>query len=356
MMGMRNSKAKLQTTRTGFSTVELVIVATMMTIVTSFGVMGINRAKASIRLSGAAREYASYIERARLYSIRSHADNADERANVVISDDKLSYNVSFDLDGDGVLDTKTIPLPTGVKFGTVETIAFDWRGRTWNTVGTTVRSNAQVSITLTNDIDSVSVDVTGSGDITIDSKVFDDEVPDVHLNVGDLASGATPDPTPVSVASPAASPSASVAPGGTVSDPSTTTTDQGGLAGNPTPTPTATPTPTPTPTATPTPRPTATPTPTPTPEVCTVTTDQVLLILHLDGSGTIKVSTSSSNSQTISASSSKPSDLQVSPNNQSVSAGSSATFTVKSKKSIGVYSVTFTTGCGSKTVPVTVIL
>jgi len=357
MMRMRKSKTNLRTTRTGrgFSTVELVIVATVMTIVTSFGVIGVNRAKASIRLSGAAREYASYIERARLYSIRSHADNADERAKVVISDDKLGYNVSVDLDGDGVLETRTIPLPSGVKFGTVETIAFDWRGRTWNTVGTTTTSNAQVSITLTNDIDSVSVDVTGSGDITIDSKVFDDEVPDVHLNVDDLASGATPTPTPSSVATPAASPSASVTPGGTISDPGTTT-DQGGLAGNSTPTPTPTPTatPTPTPTATPTPRPNATPTPTP--EVCTVTADAVLLILHLDGSATIKVSTSSSSTQTISASSSKPSDLQVSPNNQSVSAGGTASFTVKSKKSIGVYSVTFTTGCGSKTVPVTVIL
>jgi hypothetical protein len=355
MMGM--SKANLQTTRNGFSTVELVIVATILTIVTSFGVMGISRAKASVRLSGAAREYASYIERARLYSIRSHAETADERANVVINDDKLSYNVSMDLDGDGVLDTRTIPLPSGVRFDVVqaETIGFDWRGRTWNTAGATTRSNAQVSITLTNDIDRVSVDVTGSGDVTIDSAVFDDEVPNVHLNIGDLASSATSTSTPVSTSTPAASPSPTATP---ASSPlATPTPDPGtGLSGNatPTPTPSSTPTPTPTPRATPTPRPTATPTPTP--EVCTVATDQILLLLHLDGSTTIKVSHSSSNSQTISASSSKSSDLQVSPNNQSVSAGGTATFTVKSKKSIGVYSVTFTTGCGSKTVPVTVIL
>jgi hypothetical protein len=87
-----------------------------------------------------------------------------------------------------------------------------------------------------------------------------------------------------------------------------------------------------------------------------VTADQVLLIIHQDGSGTIKISTSSSTSQTISATSSKPSDLQVTPNNQTVTAGGSASFTVKSKKSLGVFSVTFSTGCGSKTVPVTVIL
>ncbi|HEY6215562.1 MAG TPA: hypothetical protein VIW74_02815 [Pyrinomonadaceae bacterium] len=352
---MRKSKANLHTTRSGggFSTIELVIVITILTIVTGFGVMGINSAKASIRLSGAAREYASYIERARLYSIRSHAETADERANVAINDGATSYNVSMDLDGDGVLDTKTIPLPTGVKFSTVETISFDWRGRTWNTAGAITRSNAQVSITLTNDIDTVSVDVTGSGDVTIDSAVFDDEVPNVTLNIGDLASGATPASTPGSGATPVPSPAASATPA--ASPQATPTPDPlGGLLGNILPTPTPTPTPTATPTATPTPTPRATATPTP--AVCSVTADQIAVILHMNGSATIKVSTSSSSSQTINATSSRPSDLQVSPSNQSVSAGGTVSFTVKSKKSMGIYSVTFSTGCGSKTVPVTVIL
>ena len=64
---------------------------------------------------------------------------------------KTSYIVTMDLDGDGDLDTKTIPLPDGVEFDTVETIAFDWRGRTWNTVGALTMSNAQVSIRLKNE-------------------------------------------------------------------------------------------------------------------------------------------------------------------------------------------------------------
>src|SRR5689334_10637865 len=188
-------KANKHTKRSGrgFSTIEMVITATVLAIVTGLGVMGISRAKASIRLSGSAREYASYIEKARVYSIRRHADEAAKRANVAINDNKKSYNVTMDLDGDGNLDTKTITLPTGVEFDTVETVAFDWRGRTWNTLG---ESNAQVSITLKNGVDRVSVDVTGSGDVTIDSKVFDDKVPNVNLNVGDLSAGATPVPTP----------------------------------------------------------------------------------------------------------------------------------------------------------------
>jgi len=77
----------------------------------------------------------------------------------------------------------------------------------------------------------------------------------------------------------------------------------------------------------------------------------------MDGTKTIKVSHSSTTSITITGTSSKPSDLQVTPGGaQTVGAGSSTTFTIKSKRTIGVYGVTFTAGCGSKTVPVVVIL
>ena len=70
--------------------------------------MGITRARASVRLAGAAREYGAYIEKARIQSIRSHADDASERASIAISDDKTSYTVTLDLDGDGDLDTRTV--------------------------------------------------------------------------------------------------------------------------------------------------------------------------------------------------------------------------------------------------------
>lgn len=349
-MQNKNKPQKLR----GFSTIELIITATILTIVTGLGLMGISRAKASIRLSGSAREYASYIEKARLYSIRRHADDATTRASVAINDNKTSYNVSMDLDGDGGMDTRTINLPSGIAFETVETIAFDWRGRTWNTVGGNTMSNAQVSITLKNGSDIVSIDVTGSGDITIDSKVFDDSVPNVNLKVGDLTAGANPVPTPDTTTTATPDPNGT----GNTTDP-VDPTNPGSTNPTPTPTPTSTPTPTPIPTPTPTPTPTprATPTPTPTPDVCSITTDPSSLGLSLLGTGTIKVSTSSSTSVSVSATSSKPSELQVTPSSaQTVAAGGSTTFTLKSKKTIGIYSVTFSAPCGSKTVSVIVVL
>jgi Tfp pilus assembly protein FimT len=350
---MYKNRVKQQRSRTGFSAVELLITATILSIVTALGVMGITRAKANIRLSGAAREYASYIEKARMFSIRSHADDASERASVTISDNKSSYDVTMDLDGDGDMDTRTITLPDGVTFETVEKIGFDWRGRTWSTVGDVTTANAQVSIRLKNSVESMSIDVTGSGDVTIDSKVFDDSVPNVKLNVGDLSSDATPEPTPSAIATP--TPDA----GATPNPVDSPTPDPGGTISDPTATPTPTETPSSTPAATPTPTPAASPTPTPratpTPATCTISTDRSTLSLLLEGTGTIKVSHSSTTTISITGSSSKPSELQLSPGGaQSISAGGSTTFTVKSKKTFGTYSVTFSSNCGSTTVPVVV--
>jgi hypothetical protein len=259
----------------------------------------------------------------------------------------------MDLDGDGGVDTRTITLPSDVVFETVETISFDWRGRTVSTVEGISTQNAQVSIRLQNSDDSISIDVTGSGDVTIDSQVFDDSVPNVTLNIGDLASGATPVPTATPSGTPSASPTATpIVPD--VSDGVPTPTpilDENGLP-VPTPSPVSTPTPSPSPTATPSPSPTATPV-----IPCTINTDQISVIMGMQSTTTIKVSHSSTTSVAISASSSKASDLQVTPASmQTVSAGGNATFTLKSKKTMGTYSVTFSAGCGSKTVPVIILL
>ena len=355
MMPRQTSKTNSYQRRLGgFSTVELLIMMTVISVITAFGLLGITRARASVRLSGAAREYASYVEKARTFSIRSHADVAAERATVAVNAAKTSYDVTMDLDGDGGMDTRTINLPSGISFETVETIAFDWRGRTWSTVDGVTSSNAQVSVRLLSSDDSVSVDVTGSGDVTIDSQVFDDSVPNVRLNVGDLASGATPVPSPDS---------SGTTPTGDASPTPTPLITLPDITPSPTPIitsgdPTATPTPSASPSATATPRPSPAATPTPTPVVpCTITTDKPLIIMSMEASTTIKVSHNSTTSVSINGTSSKPSDLQVTPGGaQSVGANSAATFTIKSKKSMGVYSVTFSADCGSKTVPVTVVL
>ena len=344
--------------RGGFSAVELICTATVLAIVTAFGLIGISKARATVRLSGSAREFASYVEKARIFSIRRHADDAAERASVVINADQASYDVTMDLDGDGGNDTRTITLPSGITFETVESISFDWRGRTMSTVSGVTTSNAQVSIRLLSSDDSISIDVTGSGDITIDSQVFDDSVPNVSLNVGDLAAGATPVPTPDSSSSPSATPTP-VPVDVTDSTPTPTPVLEVG-DGLPAATPTPSPTATPTPASNPTPRPTpqATPAATPTPTVpCTIDVDKLAVIMSANGTTTVKISHTADTSVSITGISSKPSALQVTPGGaQTVGPNSVTTFTLKAKGSLGVYSVTFNASCGSKTVPVTVLL
>src|ERR1051325_7374035 len=94
-MNVNKNKAHFKTPRTGggFSAIELISTATVVTIITGFGFLGISRARASVRLAGAAREYASYIEKARILSIRSHADDASERSSIAINENKTSYNL-----------------------------------------------------------------------------------------------------------------------------------------------------------------------------------------------------------------------------------------------------------------------
>jgi Tfp pilus assembly protein FimT len=343
----------------GFSTVELIAVVTALAIITAFGLIGISKARASVRLSGAARQYAAYIEKARIYSIKRHADDATQRASVAINDNKSGYSVTMDLDGDGGNDTRSFDLPSGITFQTAETVAFDWRGRTWHTANGITESNAQVSIRLLSSDDEISVDVTGSGDVTIDSQVFDDSVPNVTLHVGDLTANASSTPvsggTPDSgaSASPTSSPSAdpTASPSGTASptpgaSPSATATPTPSAS----PSATATPTPSPSPTATPTPSPSPTPT-----LVCSITAEPIAVVMGSESTTTVKVSHNANTTISISGSSSKPSDLQVSPGgNQSLGAGSYAVFTLKSKKNLGAYTVTFTASCGSKVVPVVV--
>ena len=91
MMDVQMTKAPSKMRRhNGFTTVEILIMTAILAIVTAFGLIGITSARASVRLSGAAREYASYIEKTRMHSIRNHADDAAERASVAINGTSIS--------------------------------------------------------------------------------------------------------------------------------------------------------------------------------------------------------------------------------------------------------------------------
>ncbi|HEY5837919.1 MAG TPA: hypothetical protein VIT19_02710 [Pyrinomonadaceae bacterium] len=314
----------------GFSTLQLVITVAVMSIVAGFAVVGITRARDHVRLMNSARQFAAYVERARGDSVRRHASVANA-ATVSVTDND-TYAVNMDWDGFGAVSTRNFDLEQGVRFTTVKSITFDWRGRIAN----------EESFGFDNGRDQVNVHITGSGDVTFDTERFYDALIPSSPGTG-TGGGVTPEPG----ASPLPPP-----PPGTPTptpDPNATPT--------PTPDPNATPTPTPDPNATPTPTPdpNATPTPgvTPSPQPCVLNAPDSLTIVS-DGSSTVSVNrTNITGTGTISATSSNSGQIQVAPASRTVSGTAAGSFTITVKKNSG--SVTFSSsGCTSKTVNITV--
>ncbi len=161
----------------GFSILQVVIIMAVIAITSTFGFIGIQKARASMRLSGAVRELAGHLERARTDSVRRRAQTGDESRVERLS--STSYRVCMDFDNSGTIgtgDCRTITFSDGVTFGpnVWTSIAFNWRGRP---VG------GEEVINLVNDQGGeTKVDVTASGDMTIDSDVFQDLIPQVALN------------------------------------------------------------------------------------------------------------------------------------------------------------------------------
>lgn len=155
----------------GVSIVEVLIVVVMISIVTAFAVIKIAGAQRAMRLNNSAREFVSWIEKARLDSIRRHAMSSGEMARVTIASAN-SYTVTIDQDGDGTLDpprTITIPASHGTTFAGVTvplTIRFNWRGRPVDASGNLL--NLAFSLQFTpGGINPVPINLTSAGDVSI---------------------------------------------------------------------------------------------------------------------------------------------------------------------------------------------
>jgi Tfp pilus assembly protein FimT len=124
----------------GISVVELLIVVAMIGVVVAFAVMQIAGAQRAMRLTNSAREFMSWLEKARLDSMRRSPTSTDEMARVEITSAN-SYTVYIDQNGDGTLDsgrTMTLPASEGMGFSGINVplkIHFNWRGRPEDAVG-----------------------------------------------------------------------------------------------------------------------------------------------------------------------------------------------------------------------------
>jgi competence protein ComGC len=155
----------------GFTTIQMLITIALITVVSAFALFAIDTARASVRLTGSTRELAGYLEKARSNAIRRNS------TSVVTIIDQNNYTVTMDFDGDGTVETRTISLQSGVTFPAGQigiTAIFDWRGRVPNEIRLELDSEG---------LPSASINLSGSGDVTIGSEIFEDgDIAAVTLN------------------------------------------------------------------------------------------------------------------------------------------------------------------------------
>ena len=175
----------------GVGVLEMVIVLSLISVVTAFAVVGVTRARGAIRLQNSMRQLAGNVEKARIDAIRRHGSAKVEFTS------SSSYTLTMDFDGTGNDDNqRTYSLEnnvtitnadgTAIAAADLPIIDFDWRGRTTQCF-TSVRMQNPYG-------ETSSLAVTSSGDITVNSNVGATVSPGTYSNVNqttDVASSAT---------------------------------------------------------------------------------------------------------------------------------------------------------------------
>src|SRR5438552_3457741 len=162
----------------GNSLIDVLIVITVLAIVLSFAMVKIAAARDGLRLTNSAQVLSAYLEKARLAAIRCHCSTTIQISSTG------SYSVTGPLKS-ATVETINYPLEPTVTFQGLTlplTITFDWRGRV----------DQDYHLTLSNAQGSRPVDLSGGGDIKLDSVVDYTYAPTIQANMPtDLSDGAT---------------------------------------------------------------------------------------------------------------------------------------------------------------------
>jgi len=275
----------------GAGIVELVIVVALVAVVSAFALVQVRSSRSALRVQNSVRQLASYMEKARIDAVRRHGTSTVTFSNT------RTYSVTMDFNNGGSPTTRTFTFQDGVNLASSElpNVTFNWRGRTL-TSGASCVTTFAVSDTMNH---GLSVDVSGSGDVTVENQqptlpnvTYNNTVNSTDsINTREVVSGtATLDNTPCMDLS-----------GGGVG------ADSG-------------------------------------PPSCNIHVNSSSIALKKNGGGTGSIVVSMSNPSLVVAT--FPSNLTVSPASQTVSSGQN--FSVVSKNTLrGPYNVTFTSQCGS---------
>lgn len=156
----------------GLSVIELLIVVAMISVLSGFAILQVARARNVMSRANAAREFAAYLEKARLDSIRRRPATTSQMAQMAIID-STSYSVTLDSDGDGVMEAprvKSLPANSGLTFNGPfpRTIIFNWRGRTVDALNNVT---TPVTVTISNSYGASTIDVSNAGQPALDTTI-----------------------------------------------------------------------------------------------------------------------------------------------------------------------------------------
>ena len=288
---MENATAVKRGRERGAGIVELVVVVAIVGIVTGFALIQVKSSRSALRVQNSVRQLASYMEKARVDAVRRHG------TSTVTFSDTRTYSVTMDFNNGGTPTTRTFTFQQGVNLASSDlpNVTFNWRGRTL-TAGAACVTTFAVSDTMDH---GLSVDVSGSGDVTVENQ--QPTLPNVTYNNAVTSSDSIN--------------SLAVVTGTSTSDNTPCMDLSGGGVGADAGTPS-----------------------------CTIHVNSSSITVRKNGGGTGSVLVSMNNPSLVVAT--FPSNLTVSPASQNVSTGQ--TFSIVSKNTLrGPYNVTFTSQCGS---------
>ncbi len=288
---MKPQKVEQLNSERGVGIVELVIVVAIVAIVSAVVLVQVSSSRSALRVQNSVRQLASYMEKARIDAVRRHG------TSTVTFSDTRTYSVNMDFNNGGSPTTRTFTFQEGVNLASSElpNVTFNWRGRTL-TSGSSCVTTFAVSDTMDH---GLSVDVSGSGDVTVENQ--QPTLPNVTYNNTVNSSDSIN--------------SREVVAGASASDNTPCMDLSGGGVGADSG-----------------------------PPSCNIHVSSSSISIRKNGGGTGSIQVSMNGSSLVVAT--FPSNLTVSPASQTVSTGQN--FSVVSKNTLrGPYNVTFTSQCGS---------
>jgi len=159
---MKTQKLEQLNSERGAGVVELVIVVGLVGIISAFALIQVRSSRSALRVQNSVRQLASYMEKARVDAVRRHGTSS-----VTFSNTK-TYSVTMDFNNGGTPTTRTFTFQDNVNLASSElpNVTFNWRGRTL-TSGSSCVTTFAVSDTMDH---GLSVDVSGSGDVTVENQ------------------------------------------------------------------------------------------------------------------------------------------------------------------------------------------